>query len=106
MFALKAVVKQHPSEVLVGSLFCSILLFAYMLRIFEMPLSDASGHNYDEMFKCVWNTIITLNSVGYGDMYPKSNMGRFVACLICFWGFISSAYYVVTIFNVLAFEDN
>jgi hypothetical protein len=39
-------------------------------------------------------------------MYPKSNMGRSVACLICFWGFITAAYYVVTIFNFLAFEDN
>ena len=40
----------------------------------------------------MWNVIITLASVGYGEVYANSFFGRVIAIIICFWGvfFISA----------------
>jgi hypothetical protein len=38
------------------------------------------------MWNAVWNIIITLTTVGYGDLYPKTIFGRVVGIIVCFWG--------------------
>jgi hypothetical protein len=43
MFALKALMKQKPYSILLGALAITIVMFGYHLRIFEGPISDASG---------------------------------------------------------------
>jgi hypothetical protein len=45
----------------------------------------------------MWNVIITLTSVGYGDIYPKSFMGRILGIIISFWGVFIVSYFVVTV---------
>jgi len=71
-----------------------------------MPLSEVSGQDYGKLTNCMWNVVITMNQVGYGDMYPKSNMGRAVAALICFWGFLFMSTFFVSVTNVLTFTDS
>ena len=43
MFALKALMKQKPYPILLGALALTIVVFGYHLRMFESPLSEASG---------------------------------------------------------------
>ena len=54
----------------------------------------------------MWNVIITLTSVGYGDLYPKSTWGRLVGIQICFWGVFITSFFVVTVTNMLTFSSN
>jgi len=58
------------------------------------------------MYNCLWNFIITLTSVGYGDLYPKTTFGRLVGIAICFWGIIIVSFFVVTVSNVLNFTGS
>ena len=46
-FALKGMMKQMPVSIMSSALSSSILVLAYQLRIFERPLSEASGQNFD-----------------------------------------------------------
>ena len=54
----------------------------------------------------MWNVIITLTSVGYGELYPKTNFGRFVGIMICFWGVFIISFFVVTVTNMLNFTGS
>ena len=37
-------------------------------------------------FSSLWLTIITLTSVGYGDLYPSSFLGKIVGIILSLWG--------------------
>lgn len=54
----------------------------------------------------MWNVIITLTTTGFGDVYPKSFMGRFVGLIICFWGTFMVSFFVVTVNNMLTFSPS
>ena len=55
------------------------------------------------MINCMWNVIITLTSVGYGEIYPKTFYGRIVGIIICFWGVFIVSFFVVTLTGMLSF---
>lgn len=53
----------------------------------------------------MWNMIITMTTVGYGDVYPKSHMGRMIGIIIAFWGVFYVSLFVVALTNILNFES-
>eukprot|EP00293_Proteomonas_sulcata_P018075 CAMPEP_0184309208 /NCGR_PEP_ID=MMETSP1049-20130417/17444_1 /TAXON_ID=77928 /ORGANISM="Proteomonas sulcata, Strain CCMP704" /LENGTH=332 /DNA_ID=CAMNT_0026622057 /DNA_START=171 /DNA_END=1169 /DNA_ORIENTATION=+ len=53
-----------------------ILLYSYMLMMFERPTAEGPLKNWANS---VWNTIVTMTTVGYGDIYPTTRLGRIVA---------------------------
>jgi len=101
LFSLKALMKKKPYTVLLTSLVLSVALFGFTLRIFERPLSEASGQNFDAISNSFWVTLITMTTVGYGDFFPKSNTGRLVGIIIAFWGVLFVSLFVVTLTNLL-----
>jgi hypothetical protein len=34
----------------------------------------------------MWCIIITMTTVGFGDFYPSTHLGRVIGVLACFWG--------------------
>ena len=106
MFALKSLMISRPFTVLLGSLIISLFVFSYLLRLFESPISEASGQDFSKFNNAMWNMVITLTSVGYGDFYPKTFWGRIVGTSICFWGVIITSLVVATSTNMLTFSTS
>ena len=88
LFAVRCLMQSSPFQLLLVSLLISVFFFGYGLRIFERyvikntnkcrPLTDATGQNFNNLANALWTTIVTMTTVGYGDFYPKSHMGRFM----------------------------
>ena len=47
---------------------------------------DVSGQDWTYLWNSMWCTIITMTTVGYGDFYPTTHMGRLVGVMACMWG--------------------
>ena len=45
----------------------------------------------------MWLVIITMTTVGYGDFYPKTHIGRFIIIIACFCGIFMISMMVVTL---------
>lgn len=49
--------------------------------------------------------MITLLTIGYGDVYPKSHMGRLIGIVIATWGSFYVSLFVVSLNNILEFTS-
>ena len=49
-------------------------------------------------------TVITLTTVGYGDIYPVSTMGKILCLLMCFWGNFLISLLIVSMAGVIEFD--
>ncbi|CAN6297757.1 unnamed protein product [Urochloa humidicola] len=99
----------RPSFRLVG-----LLLFVYLLVgviIFYLFMDQISGKRTNRVLDALYFVIVTMTSVGYGDLVPNSNTTKLLACAFVFTGmaiialFISKAAdYIVEKQEVLFFK--
>jgi voltage-gated potassium channel len=55
----------------------------------------------DPMLNAIYSTVITMTTVGYGDMAPATAPGRFVAMLIALSGSVVSSVFIITVTDLL-----
>ena len=67
-------------------------MFAVLMHLVEMDHFPTIGSG-------IWWAIITMSTVGYGDVYPKSELGKSVGALCAFIGLIATALPVAVIAN-------
>jgi hypothetical protein len=61
--------------------------YAWLIQIWERPYCIAvSNLWFDSFFQSAYFVIITLTTVGYGDVYPNTNPGQFITLIIIITG--------------------
>ena len=103
IFAIKSIIKESPYQLTAIIFVGSAIIFAYAMQVFERHYSQVSGQDFDSFWNCIWLIIVTMTTVGYGDLYPKSNGGRIIGILTCIWGIFLASFYTVTLSNFLSF---
>lgn len=79
----------------------TLLTFSYQLRLFERHVDS----NFNNFTTAMWNMMITMLTIGYGDVYPKSHMGRLIGIVIATWGSFYVSLFVVALNNILEFDS-
>ena len=68
----------------------SIMIFGYSLRNVEVAFMQNKEINKFQDWRHVWNGFwcitITIFTVGYGDYYPQTVLGKGIAVFACIWG--------------------
>ena len=77
-----------------------LMVLGEFLRVSERPYSDISNQNFDSYLSALWCLATSLTSIGYGDLFPSTYLGR----AICF---ISSGFgaliFSVVIYTICSF---
>jgi potassium intermediate/small conductance calcium-activated channel subfamily N protein 2 len=75
----------------------SILIFGIGLRAAEIPYMQVSNFDWTYLWNSMWCTVITMTTVGYGDFYPRTHLGRCIAILACLLGNVMISLMVVSL---------
>lgn len=80
-----------------------VIALAFLIRIFERPyyefnFPETDYHQFSTLWNSMWYVIITMSSVGYGDMYAVTPVGRFFTLAAVLLGviFLSTMVAIVT----------
>ena len=79
-----------------------LLVFTYTLRLFEKVTQPV----FYDLTTSAWNVVITMTTVGYGDIYAESHAGRAIAVTSAFSGVLILSIYVLCINNSMEFEQS
>jgi len=117
-FTLKAELKKRPMVVLSIMMIFSLGICSYSMRTFEYGVvsnteysntagfKGASGNDdLSTILNCMWLVIVTMTTVGYGDYYPRSHLGRFVGVISCIIGMLLVSLMVVALTSLLDFSN-
>ena len=76
---------------LVGSLFFVVLLMLVSSLLMYSAEHDAQPEVFKNAFSGLWWAVVTLTTVGYGDIYPVTVLGRVFGAVIAFSGIAALA---------------
>eukprot|EP01017_Pseudomicrothorax_dubius_P003470 TRINITY_DN10502_c0_g2_i1.p1 TRINITY_DN10502_c0_g2~~TRINITY_DN10502_c0_g2_i1.p1 ORF type:complete len:478 (+),score=74.84 TRINITY_DN10502_c0_g2_i1:51-1484(+) len=108
MFVTRCLFKTYPLMFIGLSFVISVLIFSFALRICERPLilSGSNEQDYQDYTNCIWNTLITMATIGYGDYFPRTMYGRLVATCTGVWGIFLTSILVTALMNNLRLEPS
>eukprot|EP00347_Sterkiella_histriomuscorum_P011436 403372460 len=115
IFSLKCSYKDQPFLILGYSLLISSVVIGLVVRLFERPYyddlepiseTDEIYQDYSFTQNGIWLTVITMTTVGFGDYYPRTHVGRFIIILSCFWGVFLVSMSIVSLNSVKKFKCN
>ncbi|MEW5821191.1 MAG: ion channel [Cyanobacteriota bacterium] len=91
----KNILKIKESKYFLSFLFFIIVLLVvdYLIYVFELPEDNTINSIPDIMW---WN-IVTLTTVGYGDMYPTTTVGKMATIMLMICGIATFAYFLSAI---------
>ncbi|CAK78258.1 unnamed protein product (macronuclear) [Paramecium tetraurelia] len=99
---LKLCIRQFPFYTLTWLFIVGFIQYTYQLEISERPLLRTfdSLENYG-LTKSQWVTMITIATVGYGDFFPYTDLGRIAMTLGLFYGVTITSLFTAILYNML-----
>ena len=77
------------------------VLCAYALRVAELPINQG----YVFVMDCVWSSVVTMTTVGFGDIFPVSHPGRLVGVVSAFAGTVMLALLITAVEIVFGLDE-
>lgn len=102
MYAVKAIMVNNSWILVIFSTFISLMMFSIQLRLFERVVQP----NFYHITTSMWNILITMTTVGYGDLYAMSHTGRFIAVAAAFWGVFLLSLFILALFSMFKLNSS
>lgn len=75
----------------------TIIILSYTIKIIEGPVQS----DYLKLENCVWNILVTMTTVGYGDMYPITSLGQVAIIIVSICGSLFTSILTVSLQSLL-----
>ena len=106
VFIIKCLLKQAPFKYVFSCFLMGICVCGWILMIAESPLdrihSDYKPHTF---INSCWASICTMTTVGYGDIFPRTILGRLTAFSCAIFGMGVVSLLIVTFTNFLQMDS-
>jgi hypothetical protein len=76
-----------------------MIVMSSVMYMIEGPANLGDASSFPDIPSTFWFTIVTMTSVGYGDIYPATDLGHFVGCIIMLSGILTLAVPITLIGN-------
>lgn len=73
--------KDQTKQLLVSSFFLMLILLVSSILMYEIE-SQAQPDVFENVFSAFWWAVATLTTIGYGDIYPITALGKMLAGVI------------------------
>lgn len=77
-----------------------------MVSLLRLAYESQGQKVFDSYFTSIWCVIITMTTVGYGDVYSISTFGRVISILNAFWGAFIISCLVASMGRIFDLSDN
>lgn len=92
-----------PEKTILYFFMVTMFLTAYIVRIFEIPHADSG---FQSFFTSLWWTVITMTTIGYGDISPVTPPGQLMTMMFAIWHSILFSLLVVVCSNIFNLKEN
>lgn len=79
------VIKERKSELAITGFITILILFIASFLMYYIE-GNIQPEIFTNIFASFWWAIATLTTIGYGDIYPITSLGKFISGLIAFLG--------------------
>lgn len=108
-YSLKCLFKEHPLKLICLCYCLSAFVFAYLVYLAERQiLTQGAGVNVKattNYANALWLILITTTTVGYGDYFPQTPLGRVIILFVAIWGTLIVSIMLVVVTNTLSMEN-
>ena len=109
-FTFKCYLASYPERTIMWLFFSTIALIAYIFRILEYPFflnqHDEPEAPFRQYYDSIYFTVITITTVGYGDIKPFTVPAKFLVMITAIWGAIMISLIVLTVSSVFDLKKN
>lgn len=89
----------------------TVAILSYIIRIFEIfyslhPETESYFNREAHIFDVVYFIIITLTTVGYGDIQPRTVPGKIIIMFTAIWGAVLISLIVVMVSKIFEMTEN
>lgn len=86
-FVIKCMMSKQPIKFILFMFIFGMVFFGYAYRITEAPLLvKDSSVDLSSYFDCCWLAVLVMTTVGYGDVYPRTTLGRLITFILTVYG--------------------
>jgi hypothetical protein len=119
-FALRAYLKMKPLYSLIFCMIFVVVIFGTGIHLVEftnnymldLTTSDVTSQasvgymkNFKNLYNSLWLVVVTMTTIGYGDIAPISYFGRVLAMIACILGIFFLSLVTVFLNNSISFDE-
>lgn len=102
--------RNTPYQMLIILVVLTSIPLAYFLHVIESPVENVDQiggvlNSYKSFENCLWSVFIIITTVGYGDYFPISTLGRLAAVLVSLIGIVLVSLIIMTLQNSSKFSN-
>ena len=96
-FILRCYFYDKPGQSFLFVFITSVFLLSYLTRIYELPFFRGFGTDSSDLsiFNALWLILMTITTVGYGDISPHTTVGKILCIIAALWGAFLISFLVV-----------